>query len=123
MGRVAVQQMAEKVADLLEERLRLRGRDLAAKVRRGGRLLPRKVRRAAVQLADAAATAQNPKLMGQIDPGKIDAAYDACVRYLLTIDPAKRRRDSLAGMVESVGLGVLALGLGVSLLLWWQGAV
>jgi len=54
---VAIQQMADRVAQLLEEKLSLGGRDLAAKLRRGKRLLPRKVRDAADALAVAIAHA------------------------------------------------------------------
>ncbi|MBA3910165.1 MAG: hypothetical protein C0524_09825 [Rhodobacter sp.] len=121
MGAMAVQQMADRVAGLMEERLNLNGRDLSAKVRRGGRLLPKKVRDAAQLLADAAEKSKNPKLLGQIDMGAVADAYDACVRHLMTVDPAERRRNLLAGMVGSVGFGVLALILGIIALLAWRG--
>jgi hypothetical protein len=61
------------------------------------------VRDGAKLLAVAAQKAQNPKLLGQIDMGEVAEAYDVCVRHLITIDPAGRRRDTLAGMVGSVG--------------------
>lgn len=121
MGAVAVQQMADRVAGLMEERLNLNGRDLSAKVRRGGRLLPKKVREAAQVLADAAEKSKNPKLLGQIDMGAVADAYDACVRHLMTVDPVGRRRDLFAGMVGSVGFGVLGLILAIIALLAWRG--
>lgn len=121
MSAVAIQQMADRVAGLLEERMNLRGRNLATKVRRAGRTLPRKVRNGATILAEAAEKSKNPKLLGQIDMGEVTDAYDACVRHLVTIDPAGRRRDLLAGMVGSVGFGILALFLGIVMLLAWRG--
>ena len=121
MSAVAIQQMADRVSGLLEERLNLGGRDLSAKLRRGKRLLPKKVRDGAVLLAYASEKAKNPKLLGQIDMGEVADAYDACVRHLMTVDPAARRRDTIAGMIGSVGFGVLALVLGIIVLLAWRG--
>lgn len=121
MSAVAIQQMADRVAQLLEERLALRGRDLAAKLRRGGRLLPRRVREGAELLATTAEQARNPKLLGQIDMGAVTDAYDACVRHLTTIDPAGRRRETIAGMVGFVGYGILFLIVAVFAVLVWRG--
>jgi hypothetical protein len=121
MSMVAIQQMADRVAQLLEEKLGIGGRDLAAKLRRGKRLLPRKVREAADRLATAAEKARNPKLMGQVDMGQVADAYDVCVRHLAAIDPAERRRGTFAGMVESVGIGVLIFGAVVGGIMVWIG--
>ena len=121
MSMVAIQQMADRVAQLLEEKHGLGGRDLAAKLRRGKRLLPRKVRDAADALAAAAEKSRNPKLMGQVDMGQVSGAYDLCVRHLAGIDPAERRRGTMIGMVESVGIGVLILGVVVVGVMYWLG--
>jgi hypothetical protein len=121
MSAVAIQQMADRVAGLMEERLKVGGRDLSAKLRRGRRLLPKKQRDAALLLAAAAEKSKNPKLLGQIDMGQVADAYDACVRHLMTVDPAVRRRDTIAGMIASVGFGVVALILGIIALLVWRG--
>lgn len=121
MSAVTIQQMTDRVAQLLEERLGLGGRDLAAKLQRGGRLLPRRVREGAELLAMASEKASNPKLLGQIDMGEVSDAYDACVRHLMTIDPAGRRRDTISGMVGSVGMGVLVLVIAIIVLLVWRG--
>ena len=121
MSAVAIQQMADRVAGLLEERLNLRGRDLSVKLRRSGRQLPKKVRESAKVLAIAAEKSKHPKLLGQIDMGEVADAYDVCVRHLMTIDPVGRRRDTIAGMIGSVGIGVLVLALGIIALLAWRG--
>jgi hypothetical protein len=121
MSAVAIQQMADRVAGLMEERLKVGGRDLSAKLRRGRRLLPKKERDAAQLLAAAAEKSKNPKLLGQIDMGQVADAYDACVRHLMTVDPAGRRRDTISGIIASIAFGVLALILGIIALLVWRG--
>jgi hypothetical protein len=121
MGGAAIQQMADRVADLMEERLAIKGRDLAAKLRRGGRALPRKVRAAADLLVASAEKAKHPKLLGQIDMGAVADAYDTCVRHLTAIDPKSLRRDMLANMVSFVGFGIMFLVIGLLILLVWRG--
>jgi hypothetical protein len=121
MSAVTIQQMADRVAQLLEERLGLGGKGLSAKLKRAGRVLPRKVRDAGKRLAAAAQKAQNPKLLGQIDMGDVTDAYDICLKHLVAIDPVGRKRDLFAGMIGSVGFGVLALIIAILALLAWRG--
>jgi hypothetical protein len=121
MSSVAIQQMADRVGQLVEERLGIGGRDLAARLRRGGRMLPKRVRESAQLLADAAEKAKNPKLLVQIDMGAVSDAYDACIKHLMAIDPTERKRSVLSGMVGFVGGGVLVLAIGIIALLVWRG--
>lgn len=121
MSAVTIQQMSDRVAQLLEERLGLGGRDLSAKLKRAGRMLPKKVRDSGKLLVQAAHKAQNPKLLGQIDMGEVTEAYDVCVKHLIAIDPVGRRRDLFAGMVGSVGFGVLVLLVALFGFLAWRG--
>jgi hypothetical protein len=121
MSAVTIQQMADRVAQLMEERLAIRGRDLPTKLRRAGRLLPRRVREGGEVLAEAAAKAQHPKLIGQIDMSKIADAYDVCVRHLAAIDVAQQRRARLGSMISSVAFGLLLLAIAVIVVLVWRG--
>jgi hypothetical protein len=121
MSAVTIQQMADRVAQLLEERLGLGGKGLAAKMKRAGRMLPRKVREAGKQLAVSAQKAQNPKLLGQIDMGDVTEAYDVCLKHLIAIDPVDRKRGYLAGMIGSVAFGVLVLFIAIAVFLSWRG--
>ncbi len=121
MSSVAIQQMADRVAQLMDERLGIGGRDLSASLRKGGRMLPRRVRESAELLATSAEKAKNPKLLGQIDMGAVSDAYDACLKHLTAIDPNERRRSTLSGMVGFVGGGIFLLAVGIVALLAWRG--
>jgi hypothetical protein len=79
------------------------------------------VREGAELLATAAEQAENPKLLGQIDMGAVSDAYDACVRHLTTIDPAGRRKETLASMIGFVGYGILFLLIAIFAVLIWRG--
>ncbi|AMY70679.1 hypothetical protein [Frigidibacter mobilis] len=121
MGGASVQQMADRVAGLMEERLRIRGAGLAAKLRRGGRALPRRIRAEAELLAAAAEKARVPKLLVQMDHERVAAAYDACLRYLAPLGRGARLRGYLLDLAAAAGFALVvtaALVLGV---LVWRG--
>lgn len=119
MSAVTIQQMADRVAGLMEDRLGVRGTGLGAKLRKGGRLLPRKVRAAAEELAAYAERAENPKLLVQIDIGRVATAYDICVRHLSALQAGRQRMNMLVGMAGSVAFILLVVaGLTVAFLAW-----
>ncbi|HEX9859406.1 MAG TPA: hypothetical protein VGA75_13685 [Paracoccaceae bacterium] len=121
MGAVTIQQMADRVAALMEERLAVRGRDLAEKLRRGGRRLPRGVRAAADTLATAAQMAQNPKLLLRVDEGQVAEAYDLCLKHLGAVNLRGRRIALLIGMARSIAISLLAVVALVVGVLKWRG--
>ena len=123
MSAVAIQQMADRVADLMEERLRVYGVGLSAKLRKGKRHLPRKVAAAARELADAAEKAQNPKLLVQIDQGKVAQNYDVCVRHLTGINPRNPLITLLTGVAVTLALGLLLMGVVFIVLQRARGAI
>lgn len=82
MTQIALKQMADRIADLLEQKMRIKGRDLSEKLAKGGHRLPRKVREAAGILAQMSELASNPKLMKQVDFEAASKAYDLCQRHL-----------------------------------------
>lgn len=123
MTGVPIQQMADRVAGLMEERLRVRGQGLPDKLRKGGRLLPRKVRTAAEVLAQGATMAQNPKLLLQVDQAAVAAAYDTCVRHLGGVNGADRRKGLVVGVAASMAMSVLVVTVLVIAVLVWRGFV
>lgn len=121
MSGVSTKQMAGRIADLMEARLRIRGEGLAEKLRRGGRFLPRKVRRQAEYLAKADAEARVPRLLTRLDHERIAEAYDACVRYLKPLGAGARRKAILLDMLTGFATGLFATGVLVIVLLLWRG--
>lgn len=120
MGAVTTQQMADRVAALLEQKLRVRGPTLADRVRRAGRRLPRRVRLAAAVLVQAGEMAGNPRLMYQIDPAVVAEAYDICVRHLGGVDRADRRRGVMVGIAGSIAFSLLAVAGLLAGVIWWR---
>ena len=119
MSAVTIQQMAERITTLMEQRLRLKGKDLREKLRKGGRLLPRRVRAAAEQLADAAEQSQNPKLLLQIDEAAVAAAYDICSKHLSKLDAGFLRTTFMLRTASSIVISLLVvIGLAIAVLFW-----
>jgi len=109
---MSVQEMAEHVARLMENRLGIKGDGLAEKLRRSKGRLPRRVQRAAQALAEAAVLAGHPKLLPQIEMEPLRAAYDLCRRHL------GARGQGGAGVVVLRILSTLAAGALALVALW-----
>lgn len=123
MGAITIQQMADRIAGLMEERLGVPGRGLAAKLQRQPRALPRAVRAEAQVLARAAEQAPNPKLLMQIDEDRVARAFDACLRHLQRIDRRARRWRLALGIASSIAFSLFVVGLLVFAVLLWRGLV
>jgi len=121
MSAVTIQQMADRVAALMEQKLRMRGAGLSDKLRRAGRRLPKSVRLAAEALAQAGEMAKSPRLMHRIDEERVAEAYDTCLRHLGAVDPGDRRRGMLIGMAASIAFSLLSVAVLVAVVLWWRG--
>ena len=123
MSAVTLQQMADRVAGLMEERLGIRGDGLSEKLRRGGRHLPRSVRAMARELAEMAEKGKNPKLLVQIDQAQAAACYDACLRYLSSQRAGSVRLRALMRVLTTLALGLLVLGAVIVLVQRLQGRI
>ena len=123
MSAIAIQQMADRVANLLESRLKISGKGLSEKLKRGGRKLPRKVRLAATNLANWSEMSKNPKLYLQLDQEAVAEAYDTCSRHLGGLHKWDRRRAVAENWLLSL-LGSLAgVALVLVLILKWRGYI
>lgn len=115
----SVQQMADHVSELLEDRLKIRGGTLADKLRRGGRVLPLRVRRAAAELALAADQSHYPKLAMRVDHDRVRRAYRRCLHHLRPIGAGQRRMGYLVTLAARSGAAVLAaLAIVIGMLVW-----
>jgi len=116
--------LEHKVAEVragLREKLGLRGSTLAAQLRRGGRLLPRYVRRDATYLAQVVPLARNPKLHRLIDQEKVIQAHRNVLAHLQTIDPVAQRRETLLNIIAAIAFAIFATGILVIVVIWWRG--
>ena len=123
MSKVSIQQMADRVSALLEERLKAQGPTLEARIKRAGSKLPRKVREAAEVLVRATQLAENPKLMRQVDFEAVALAYDLCIRHLNAVNRTERRINAVLDAGARIAFALLVVGLLVVGVLYWRGFV
>jgi len=121
MGASSVQQMADRIAALMEERLGVKGATLADKLQRGGGKLPRDVRAEAEFLAESAAEAGNPALFLRLDHTRIARAYDSCLRHLKNVGRWDRRRGFLLDVLARIALILLVVAALAVAFAWWRG--
>jgi len=119
----SIQDKADAVAVLMKERLGIRGKTLAVKLRGAGRLLPKKIKRDVAVLAEAAHHAQSPKLYKMIDHGRVDLAYDNSLKHLKDVDVAYRRRGKLLSVLGSLAFSFLVVGAVLIAILRWRGFI
>lgn len=110
-------QINAELAELLRSQLGIRGTGLAVKLRRAGRLLPRRVRQAGAELVEMEALWQNPKLRRRIDPAAVAAAAATVRKHLEGIDVADRRKGYWLGVVTPLAFNLLVL-FALALILW-----
>lgn len=124
MGNVLTEYIHDKaaeVADLMKERLGVRGNDLGAKLRHTGRMMPKRIKRDAAYLAEACTMAENPKLSRMIDHDRINAAHLACMTFLQEVDVADRRKGVVLGILASLVLVLIVVTVMVLSVLVWRG--
>jgi hypothetical protein len=123
MSQIALKQMADRVADLLEQKMRIKGRDLAEKLSNGGHRLPRKVRAAAKTLVATAELASNPKLHPQADLESAATAYDLCLRHLGRVSFFQRHNGLLQDWALSILTVLAVVGALALIVLRWRGLI
>ncbi|MEO1378894.1 MAG: hypothetical protein AAFU69_00895 [Pseudomonadota bacterium] len=113
----------DALQEQLQEKLGLRGKSLAHRVQRGGRLLPKHVRRAGQTLIDAEQKISIPRVALQIDHGKVTRAFKTFDEHLSQIDPKARRKAKLLDWLGGLVFNLLLVLGGLFILAWWQGLI
>lgn len=112
-------QIAATIA-LLRAKLGVRGKTLAASLRRAKHLLPRRVYTHAMKLAQAEQMARHPKLRLTLDTPHLAYAVREVQAHLHAIDLADRRWGTFLGVLAGIAANLLMLAVLVFILLWWR---
>ncbi len=107
-----------ELAQLLQERLGIRGKTFSVKVRRAGRLLPRFARRAGGEVAQAETMMAHPRLAALVDADRFNRASIILRDHLKDIDPKERRKTRALHLLASIVLNLALLGVAVYAVLW-----
>ncbi|WP_380057250.1 hypothetical protein ACFE33_04050 [Falsihalocynthiibacter sp. SS001] len=119
MSSLSPQECADDVAHHMKKKLSVGGAGLHKKLRRGGRLLPRYVRRDAETLIEAATLSEHPKLARIVDQSRVQRAHASCMRYLKKADNSDRRKGLWLGILGGVAWAFLIpAGAFITVLVW-----
>lgn len=123
MDQDALHRKTTELYDLLGRQLRVRGRDLPARIKNARRLMPRRIRRELLFLAEVNATFANPKLAKLVDAKRVHHAHRTARDWLNEVDPGQRRRDYIWAVAGGIGLAVFVTGGALISVLVWQGLI
>lgn len=107
----------------LSDKMGLRGASLERQLRRAGRRLPRRPRRAGAVILGAQDWMAHPKLARILDFSSVNNAFADLHSYLDGLDPKEARKTARLRLVSSIVLNLIALAALIYALLHWQGAV
>lgn len=108
---IIILQKSGRIAELLEERVGVKGATLEARLGRAHHVLPREARAAGWRIVRAERKARQGGLP-DIDAVGFDDDYRLCLRHLNELHPAAIRRGLLRSVVQT---GTLALVTGITL--------
>ncbi|MEB8387284.1 hypothetical protein OO012_08600 [Rhodobacteraceae bacterium KMM 6894] len=113
----------ERASQKLGEKLGVRGRSFAIRLRRAGRALPAHAQKAGRVLIEAQALIDNPRLRRRIDEGQMRAAFRSLHAGLDPIDPKERRKGALLGLAGSMVFNLMLVVAAVIAVLRWRGLI
>lgn len=113
--------LARRSAALMRQRLGARGDTLKQTLRQRGRRLPRKIRRAAEELAMAEKMADHPRLRLRLDNARLDHLGRLVVNHLAPLGAADRRWRLFLSIAASMSFAFLVTVAGVIAVLRWRG--
>ena len=116
-GRIAGLQQA------LTDRMHLRGATLERQLRRAGRRLPRRQRRAAAIILGAQDWMAHAKLARVLDTSQVNRAFADLHAYLDTLNPQEARKTALLRLTGGIVLNLMMLAGLIYALIRWQGSV
>ena len=98
---------SDRLVEMIETKIGVKGRGLEEKLRRAGRRLPKRVRSDAMQLVEAERLMAHPKLAMKANTGGLDRAYRRCADWLNGVDRSEQRKSFWLGILAQNAFNVL----------------
>lgn len=114
---------SRKLRGLMQQKLDVRGRDLAQSFRRAGRRLPKRVRKHFAALIRAEMLAHNPKTARQVDEVTVEQAYEVVRSYLAALDVVELRKMQILSLSGAIIANLVLVAVLFVGWLWWRGYV
>ncbi|WP_170545384.1 hypothetical protein [Ruegeria arenilitoris] len=118
-----IQSQIAQTVQLLRKKLGVKDKTLADSIRKAKRLLPRRIYKQALMLANAEQMAAHPKLRLVLDTPKLARASEEVQAHLSGINRADQRLGWFLGMLGGLAFNLLALLALLIIFLRWQGFI
>lgn len=112
MAEMTVQEMTQRLSDLMAKNAGVRGQSFAGQFRKAPRVFKRAQRQLARTLIEADARAANPKLARQVDHQAMAKAFRVLEAHLETLDPAERFKGRVLGWAGGLVINLILLVVG-----------
>jgi len=119
-------QFNQRVAELeqmLRDKLGLRGKTLAGRLKKAGRRLPKRQQKAAQVITGVQAVIDNPRLARLQDQQAVDAAFSEMSTYLKPLNRKDQRKGFALGLAGDMVIRLILLVVAVLAVLRWQGMI
>ncbi len=102
-----LQSQVAQIARLLDEKLRVRGRDLNVQARKVGRRLPRQLRADLDRIVEAQEIAAHPKFAHRVDFDAVTAGGARIIAHLEEINRWERFKDRWLGILGAISAALI----------------
>ena len=113
-------QRIEELEQMLQDKMGLRGKSLAQRLKKAGQRLPKRVQKAGRMLTGVQSKIAHPKLARIQSQNAIDAAFTEMTTYLKTINRRDQRKGFALGIAGDLVIRLILLVGVVLALLRWQ---
>ncbi|MEM8979086.1 MAG: hypothetical protein AAGD04_06355 [Pseudomonadota bacterium] len=113
----------EEIAVLMEKRLGVRGSTLAERANKARRHLSSRLVKDAEFLTQTTEFFNNPKMLSQVDEPRVERAYEDLLDHLEGLTGESRKKRALFGVLRSIALNLLLLGVVIAIILAWRGFI
>ncbi|WP_172329726.1 hypothetical protein [Mangrovicoccus sp. HB161399] len=100
-------EMSGALSAQLHAKLGLAHAGLGEQVRGIGRRVPRRVRRALQEIAEAERLSENPRLQSKVDLGRLEGCYRRAHVWLSEYDPARHRAQAWRALAAELAFNLL----------------
>ena len=116
-------QRVTELEQMLRDKLGLRGKTLAKRLKKAGRRLPKRQQKAGQVITRVQAVIGNPKLARIQDQKAVDAAFSEMSTYLKPRNRRDQRKGFALGLAGDMVIRLILLIVALLAILRWQGVI
>jgi len=118
-----INQKAEALKSAVKAKYGLRGKTLAVRLGKAGRLLPKRVHHEGLVIQEAMDKMHHPRLAATVDVTRLEAAFVYITNHLNGVDPKDRRKGKVLGWLGGQVFNLILIAALLGAFMWWRGLI